>query len=41
LEWCLPLFVFKKIVIAPERWNLAVDNDDAIYLEDWIKISTL
>ncbi len=28
----------KKIVIAPERWNLAVENDDSIYLEDWIKI---
>jgi hypothetical protein len=31
----------KKIVIAPERWNLAVDNDDSIYLKDWIKISAL
>lgn len=28
----------KKIVIAPERWNLAVENDDSIYLNDWIKI---
>lgn len=30
----------EKIVIAPERWNLAVENDENIYLEDWIKIST-
>lgn len=29
----------KKIVIAPERWNLAVENDDSIYLDDWIRVS--
>ncbi len=30
----------KKIVIAPERWNLALENDDSIYLSDWIKLKT-
>lgn len=30
----------QKIVFAPERWNLAVENDSSIYLEDWIKVST-
>jgi hypothetical protein len=30
----------KKIVIAPERWNLALENDDSIYLSDWIRINT-
>lgn len=28
----------KKIVFAPERWNLAAENDGSIYLDDWIKL---
>jgi hypothetical protein len=30
----------QKLVIVPDRWNLAVNNDTTIYLEDWIKVST-
>lgn len=29
-----------KIVCAPERWNLAIDNDYKIYCENWIKVKT-
>lgn len=28
-----------KIVCAPSRWNLAMDNDDDIYLDGWIKVN--
>ena len=28
-----------KIVCAPYRWNLAMDNDDDIYLDGWIKVN--
>lgn len=27
-----------KIVLAPYRWNLSDENDEAIYLKEWIKI---
>lgn len=27
-----------KIVCAPKRWNLAMDNGDNVYLDGWIKI---
>lgn len=30
----------KKLVFAPERWNLASDNDHLIYLNEWIKVKT-
>jgi hypothetical protein len=30
----------QKLVIVPDRWNLAVNNDVSVYLEDWIKVST-
>lgn len=30
----------KKMVLVPERWNLAYSNDDSIYLKDWIKVPT-
>lgn len=29
-----------KIVCAPERWNLAVENDNKIYCKNWIKVKT-
>lgn len=30
----------EKIVLVPERWNLALENDDSIYLKEWIKVPT-
>ncbi len=30
----------QKIVCAPDRWNLSVENDSSIYLDEWIKIPT-
>ena len=39
--WAAYLSSYKdKIVLTPERWNLSLDNDVSIYLDDWIKIST-
>lgn len=39
--WAAYLSSYKgKIVLAPERWNLSLDNDVSIYLDDWIRIST-
>ena len=29
-----------KVVLVPERWNLSFENDNSIYLKDWIKIPT-
>lgn len=29
-----------KIVLAPNRWNLSLDNDVSIYLDEWIRIPT-
>ena len=39
--WAAYLSNYKdKIVLAPERWNLSLENDVSIYLDDWIRIST-
>lgn len=39
--WAAYLSAYKdKIVLTPERWNLSLENDVSIYLDNWIRIPT-